>query len=102
MSSMSRKNEKRNLKIIRVLCVNLEGNTGGAEQSLLLFVRFVPDTVQITVACPPGVLSERLKQLNIETYKILSAPRRLNLAFIWFCYLVFVNLQLILIVKLFL
>ena len=98
MSSMSRKNEKRNLKIIRVLCVNLEGNTGGAEQSLLLFVRFVPDTVQITVACPPGVLSERLKQLNIETYKILSAPRSLNLAFIWFCFLVFVNLQLILIV----
>jgi len=90
--------KKHNTDIIKVLCVNLEGSIAGAEQSLLLLVRFVPKTVQISAACPAGVLTEKLRSLGIRTCQILSPPRKSNHLFIWLFYLAFVNIQLILIV----
>lgn len=90
--------KKHNAGTIRVLCVNLEGSIAGAEQSLLLFVRFAPKTIQISAACPVGVLTDRLKGFGIRTYKILSPPGKSNHIFAWLFYLALVNLQLILIV----
>jgi hypothetical protein len=45
--AMTIEGRKHNPGIIRVLCVNLEGSIAGAEQSLLLLVRFASKTVQI-------------------------------------------------------
>lgn len=94
---MTIEGKKHNTGIIRVLCVNLEGSLSGAEQSLLLLVRFVPKTVQISAACPTGVLTNRLRSLGIGTYKISEPPRKFNHLFVWLYYLALVNLQLILI-----
>lgn len=89
---------KHNIGIIRVLCVNLEGSIAGAEQSFLLLVRFAPKTVQISVVCPAGVLTDKLSRLGVRTYRISSSPRTFNYFFTWLFYLAIVNLQLILIV----
>jgi len=94
---MTIEGKKHNPAAIRVLCVNLEGSIAGAEQSLLLLVRFVPKRIQISAACPAGVLTEKLRSLGIRTCQILSPPRKSNYLFIWFFYLAFVNMQLILI-----
>lgn len=90
--------KKHNHDIVRVLCVNLEGSIAGAEQSLLLLVRFVPKAVQIFAACPAGVLTDRLRELSVRTYRVPSAPRKFNHPIIWLFYLIFVNLRLVLIV----
>ena len=92
------KYREHNPDIIRVLCVNLEGSIAGAEQSFLLFVRFVPKTIQISVACPKGVLTEKLRNLGVRTYQIPSPPRKFNLPVIWLFYLAIVNIRLFLIV----
>lgn len=89
---------KHNPGIIRVLFVNIEGSVGGAERSLLLLVRYAPKSIQISAACPAGVLADKLLKLGVTTYNISSAPMILNNLFIWLFYLVFVNLQLMLIV----
>jgi glycosyltransferase involved in cell wall biosynthesis len=83
---------------LRVLYVNLESSVGGAEQSLLLLARFVPERVQLYAACPAGDLADRLNELGVITYEILSAPKRFNHLLIWLFYLTFVNLQLAVIV----
>lgn len=95
---MTIEGRKHNPATIRVLCVNLEGSIAGAEQSLLLLVRFVPKSIQISAACPTGTLAERLRSLGVRTCNISAPPRKSNHLFIWFFYLAIVNLQLILIV----
>ena len=95
---MTIKGKKHNPAAIRVLCVNLESSIAGAEQSLLLLVRFVPKSIQIFAACPAGTLAEKLRSLGIRTCQILSPPKKSNRLFIWLFYLAFVNMQLILIV----
>ena len=84
--------------ISRVLCVNLEGSIAGAEQSLLLFVRFVPKTIQLSAACPSGQLTEKLTSLGVKTYQIPSPPRKFNLPITWLFYLAVVNLQLFIVI----
>lgn len=78
----------------KVLYVNLEGSMAGAEQSLLLIVRFMPKTIQISAACPSGPLTEKLNSLGIKTYRISSPPRKFNLSAVWLFYLAIVNIQL--------
>jgi glycosyltransferase involved in cell wall biosynthesis len=95
---MTIEGKKQDHGIIKVLCVNLEGSISGAEQSLLLLVRFAPKSIQISAACPTGTLAERLRSLGVRTCKISAPPRKSNHLFIWFFYLAIVNLQLILIV----
>ncbi|MHC4738628.1 MAG: glycosyltransferase, partial [Planctomycetota bacterium] len=95
---MTIEGKKHKPDIIKVLCINLEGSIAGAEQSLLLHVRFAPKSIQISAACPTGILTDRLKVLSVRTYKILAPPRKSNHLFIWLFYLAIVNLQLILIV----
>lgn len=95
---MTIESKKHNHGIIKVLCVNLEGSISGAEQSLLLLVRFAPRSIQISAACPTGTLAERLRSLGVRTCNISAPPRKSNHLFIWFFYLAIVNLQLILIV----
>jgi L-malate glycosyltransferase len=95
---MTIKCEKHNADIIRVLCVNLEGSISGAEQSLLLLVRFVPENTQISAACPAGAFTDRLRSLGVRTYRISTPPRKFNHFFAWFFYLALVNMQLTLIV----
>ncbi len=90
--------KKNSAGIIRVLCVNLEGSISGAEQSFLLLVRLAPKSIQISVACPTGILTNRLRSLGVKTYKVSAPPRKFNHFFVWFFYLALVNLQLILIV----
>ncbi len=85
--------KKRNPAMIRVLCVNLEGSISGAEQSLLLLVRFLPKSIKISVACPTGPLTERLRNLGVRTHKILAPPRKFNCLFFWLFYLAVLNLQ---------
>ena len=91
---------KKNIAgITRVLCVNLESSISGAEQSFLLLARLVPKSIQISAACPIGILTDRLRSLGIKTYKISAPPRtrKFNHLFVWLFYLTLVNLQLILI-----
>ncbi|MHC5060704.1 MAG: glycosyltransferase family 4 protein [Planctomycetota bacterium] len=95
---MTIEGKKHNPAAIRVLCVNLEGSIAGAEQSLLLLIRFVPKSIQIFAACPAGVLAGKLSGLGVRTCNISAPPRKSNHLFIWLFYLAFVNLQLILIV----
>jgi len=95
---MTIEGRKDNPGIIRILCVNLEGSIAGAEQSLLLLVRFAPKTVQISAACPAGALTDKLSRLGVRTYRISSAPGKFNHLFMWIFYLAIVNLQLILII----
>ena len=95
---MTIEGKKHNPAAIRVLCVNLEGSIAGAEQSLLLLVRFAPKRIQISAACPAGTLAEKLRSLGIRTCRILAPPKKSNHLFIWLFYLAFVNMQLILIV----
>lgn len=90
--------KKHSTGITRVLCVNLEGSIAGAEQSFLLLIRFVPKSIQISTACPAGVLTDKLGELGARTYKISAPPRKFNHLFVWLFYLALVNLQLILIV----
>ena len=87
--------EKQAPKKTRILYVNTEAGISGAEKSMLLLVRFIPDIVQVTAACPHGSLSNKLKELKVETYRILSPPRNvLNQTIIWFWYILLINLQL--------
>lgn len=95
---MAIEDKKHNPGTIKVLCVNLEGSISGAEQSLLLLVRFVPKNIQISAACPAGILAERLRNLGAKTCNISAPPRKSNHFLTWFFYLIIVNLQLILIV----
>lgn len=95
---MTLEGRKHTPDIIRVLCLNLEGSIAGAEQSLLLLVRFAPKSIQISAACPAGVLTNKLSGLGVRTYRISAPPRKYNHLFIWLFYLALVNLQLILIV----
>jgi glycosyltransferase involved in cell wall biosynthesis len=83
---------------LRVLYVNLESSVGGAEQSLLLLARFAPKRTLLYAACPAGALADRLNELGVITYKIISAPRKFNYLLIWLFYLTFINLQLAVIV----
>lgn len=83
---------------LRVLCVNSEGSVAGAEQSLLLIVRFIPEYIQISAACPSGILATRLRSLGAKTYPISSPPRKFNLLFFQLFYLAVVNFRLLLIV----
>ena len=92
------KYRKHGCGIIRVLYVNLEGSIAGAEQSLLLFVRFVSKTVKISVACPSGGLSEKLINLGVRTYQIFPPPRKFNIPVVQLFYLTAVNIRLLLIV----
>jgi len=96
--AINAKNSEHAPDIIRVLCVNLEGSVAGAEQSLLLFVRFLSKNIQISAACPSGGLLEKLKSLGIKTYPIPSPPRKFNLTAAWFFYLAVVNIQLFIVV----
>ena len=77
--------------------MNLESSIAGAEQSFLLFVRFIPKAIQLSVACPEGGLTDRLRSLGVRTFQISAPPRKFNHLFVWLFYLTFVNLQLILI-----
>jgi len=95
---MGMEKEKHKPGTIRVLCVNLEGSIGGAEQSLLLLVRFAPKSIGISAACPAGILTDRLKELGVKTYRVCSTPRKFYHPIIWLFYLIFVNLRLVLIV----
>jgi glycosyltransferase involved in cell wall biosynthesis len=96
--AMTIEGKKHNPGTIRVLCVNLEGSISGAEQSLLLLVRFAPKSIGISAACPAGILTDRLKELGVKTYRVCSTPRKFNHPIIWLFYLIFVNLRLVLIV----
>ena len=89
-----RKFMKYSDNVTKVLCVNLESSMAGAEQSLLLLVRFVPKNIQIFTACSPGILADRLGSLGIRTYRILASPKRFNYFWVWFFYIVIVNLQI--------
>jgi len=83
---------------IRVLCVNLEGSIAGAEQSLLLIVRFLPKNILLSAACPSGILADKLKSLGIKTYPIPSPPRKFNLTAAWLFYMIIVNIRLFIVV----
>lgn len=92
------KAEQENTKLIRVLLVNLESKIAGAEKSLLLLVRYMQGNAEVTAACPTnGPFAEKLRQLDVETFRILSPPRKFNWSVVWIWYLLFVNLQLTLI-----
>jgi len=96
--AMNLDRKKHNLGIIRVLWVNLEGSIGGAERSFILFVRFVPKDIQIYAACPEGSLINTLSGLSIRTYRISPIWKNFKHFFIWFFYLVLINLQMMLII----
>jgi L-malate glycosyltransferase len=82
----------------RLLFVNVEGKIAGAEQSLLLLVRYLRRDFHITAACPiPSPLAQEFNYLQINTFRILAPPRRTN-HLILALYLVIVNLQLLAII----
>ena len=91
---MRAEGRKNTHKAIRVLYVNTEGSVGGAERSLLLLVEFACAGVEVSAACPAGTLADKLRSRGVKTYTILPAPRKFNNFCAWFCYLFFVNVQI--------
>jgi glycosyltransferase involved in cell wall biosynthesis len=60
----------------RILFVNLEGRTGGAEKSLLLLVRYLQSEFIVEVACPAqSELSMALAAMGINCRGLPRAPK---------------------------
>ncbi|HUT31187.1 MAG TPA: glycosyltransferase family 4 protein [Sedimentisphaerales bacterium] len=61
----------------RILLVNLEGRTAGAEKSLLLLVKHLKSDFVLTAACPTdSSLSDALREMGIDCYVLPAPPRR--------------------------
>lgn len=55
---------------MRVLYVNHTAHVSGGERSLLDLLGALPDTVQATVACPPGALQEAVQAIGVPVRAI--------------------------------
>jgi glycosyltransferase involved in cell wall biosynthesis len=61
----------------KVLFVNIEGQLGGAERSLLLLAKYLRNDFHIAVACPAGSpLAEQLACMGIDSFIIPHPPSR--------------------------
>jgi glycosyltransferase involved in cell wall biosynthesis len=61
----------------RILFVNLEGRTAGAEKSLLLLVKHLKTEFILSAACPTdSPLSDALREIGIDCYVLPAVPRR--------------------------
>ena len=65
----------------RILFVNLEGNIGGAERSLLLLIEHLRSHFAISVACPDdSALAAQLKTMKIESYGVNGPTNRSSIS----------------------
>lgn len=65
----------------RILFVNIEGEIGGAETSLLLMVKYLHNRFLISVACPgESPLSRSLADVQIDSHKLPRPSQRAYLS----------------------
>ena len=63
----------------KILFINLEGQIAGAENSLLLNIRYLPSRYYVQIMCPEtGGLAELLRSKGVEVYALPVPPRRWN------------------------
>ena len=59
---------------MRVLFVNHTSNVSGAERSLIASIAVARRRAEVTLACPPGALMERVEAMGVDTI-VLAAPQ---------------------------
>jgi glycosyltransferase involved in cell wall biosynthesis len=64
---------------LRVLYVNHTSRVSGGELSLLTLLAGLPSSVEATVACPEGPLTERLRNMGVEVLPIRGTDGSLRL-----------------------
>jgi L-malate glycosyltransferase len=64
---------------VRVLYVNHTSQIGGAEHSLLDLLTSLPESIQATVACPPGSLQRAIAELKLPVASVTGTSGSLRL-----------------------
>ncbi len=64
---------------MRVLYVNHTGRVSGGEHSLISLLESLPGQIEPTVACPPGALAERVREVGVERVPIQGTDGSLRL-----------------------
>lgn len=73
----------------RILFVSLEGRIAGAEQSLLLLVKYLRKDYLCIVACPSqGRLARHLAEIEVESFDLPRPPSRFYFRSSWLLHLV--------------
>ncbi|MFC1676508.1 glycosyltransferase family 4 protein [Planctomycetota bacterium] len=79
----------------QILFVNLQGNMAGAEQSLLLLIKYLHNDYHCVVACPAfSSLSRQLDEMKIESLPLPKPSGRYSSRFLWLIYLITASLIL--------